>query len=80
MQKIKKITAKQMFDLAPYVIEKRFGSDDPFYYLEEHGSLTQVHKLEQTTKGVYLTLWICRKEIKLFLSNKEIEIEYYPEG
>ena len=77
MKTIKKITARKWLDLTPYTIEKSLGSDNPFYYLEQYGNKTQIHKLQQTAKGVYINLWICRKEVTLFLSNKEIEIEYY---
>ena len=75
MQKIKKITAKEMSDLTPYIIEKPFEVMT-LYYLKHYSDLTQIQKLEQTAKGVYLTLWICRKEVRLFLSNRDIDIEY----
>jgi hypothetical protein len=76
MKMIKKITAKEMFGLVPYVIEKKQEFVDPFFYLEQYGNINQIHKLEQTAKGVYITLWICRTEVRVFLSNKDIDIEY----
>lgn len=76
MQQIKKITEKAFPELTPFIIECKNDAGVPYCYLQQYGNTTQIHKLEQTAKGVYITLWICRKEVKLFLSNKEIEIEY----
>lgn len=77
MKQIKAIREKARPELTPFVIEKLHGKEDPFYYLVQYGNKTQIHKLEQTAKGVYITLWICRQDVRIFLSNREIEIEYY---
>lgn len=76
MKTIKRITERAMPELTPYVIEKIHGKEDPFYYLKQYRDKTQIHKLEQTAKGVYITMWICRQDVRLFLSNKNIDIEY----
>ncbi len=76
MQQIKKITEKSRPGMVPFVIEKKHGKEDPFCYLQQHGNTTQIHKLEQTAKGVYITMWICRQDVRLFLSNRDIDIEY----
>lgn len=77
MRKIKTIKEKAMPELTPFVIKQMEGEADPFYYLEQYGNKTQIHKIEQTAKGVYITMWICRQDVRIFLSNREIEIEYY---
>ena len=76
MKQIKKITQKERPGMTPFVIHKTHSQEDCFYFYEHFNNAIQIHELEQTAKGVYITLWICSKDVKMFLSNTEIEIEY----
>lgn len=77
MQQIKKITQKARPGVTPFVITSIEGELRPVYFYEHFNNTIQIHELEQTAKGVYITMWICSKDVKTFLSNTDIEIEYW---
>ena len=76
MQQIKKITQKARPGVTPFVITLIEVAFQSTYYYEHFNNKIQIHELEQTAKGVYITMWICSKDVKMFLSNADIEIEY----
>lgn len=77
MKNIKKITERVHSDLTAYTIEP-IGEDNATHYWMKYGTeKNMIHKLEQTKKGVYVTLWIARQDVKIFLPNTKIDIEYY---
>lgn len=77
MKHIKTITQKARPEITPFVISSIKGELRPIYFYEHYNSTIPIHELEQTKKGVYISLWICSKDVKIFLSNADIEIEYY---
>lgn len=76
MKQIKTIKQKARPEVTPFVITLIDGGLKPVYFYEHFNSTIRIFELEQTAKGVYITMWICSKDMKMFLSNTDIEIEY----
>lgn len=76
MQQIKKITERTLFGAQPFVIEKILEDETSLYQYRHYNEVITVFMLEQTVKGVYMTIQIAGKGMRLFMSNTDIEIEY----
>lgn len=76
MQQIKKITERTLPGMQPFVIEKLLEDETSLYQYRHYNEVITVFMLEQTAKGVYMTIQIAGKGMKLFMSNRDIRIEY----
>lgn len=76
MKQIKTITQRTLFGMQPFVIEKILEDETSLYQYRHYNEVITVFMLEQTTKGVYMTIQVVGKGMRLFMSNTEIDIEY----
>lgn len=76
MKTIKRITERALYGSQPFIIEKMLEDETSLYQYRHYNEVITIFAVEQTNKGVYITTQIARKGIKIFLSNKEIDIEY----
>lgn len=76
MKQIKKITERTLYGMQPFVIEKILEDTNSLYQYRHYNEVITCFDLEQTVKGVYVTIQVLGKGMKLFLSNRDIVIEY----